>query len=210
MKILAIGAHYDDVELGCGGTLLKCNKLGYENHVLVITQSEYAKYNGTLLRSKEEASKEGTTSCKFMRARLWNLMLETKKVECNTELIENIERIVDRINPDIIFTHWYGDLHEDHYEVARASIVATRHYKSVLTYRSNWYHSGVVFDGRIYVDISDEMNDKIKLLKLHETELKRRGDDWIHFMESRAKEAGLRMGVKYAEEFQVIKFLWRI
>ncbi len=205
--VLAIGAHYDDVEIGCGGSLLKLKDAGYKTHVVVVTDSEYFNFDGELLRSKEQARQEGNSAaCVLGVSTIVNLGQKTKEVECSFSLIESLNYFIDKIKPNLIFSHWYGDLHKDHYEVAKATMVAARHQTNVLLYRSNWYHSDRVFDGRFYIDITDTIERKKDLLRLHRVEYERRGEEWIDFMASRAMEAGLRIGVTYAEEFEVFKY----
>lgn len=207
MNVLAIGAHYDDVEIGCGGSLLRMKDAGYKIHMIVITDSEYYNFDGGLLRSKEQARQEGTSAaCTMGVSSIINLGYKAKEVECSFSLIESLNCFIDRIKPNLIFSHWYGDLHKDHYEVARATTIASRHQTNVLLYRSNWYHSNKVFDGRFYVDITDVIERKKDLLRVHKVEYERRGEGWIDFMTSRAMEAGLRIGVEYAEEFEIFKY----
>lgn len=211
MKVLAIGSHFDDVELGCGGTIIKYSKKGHDIYILVVTDSEYYTYDGTIIRSKCRAYEEGIAACRRIGIKsLICMNKRAKKVKCDTILIEQLNEHIDVIKPDIIFSHWFADLHEDHYEVARATVVAARHYPSIFFYRSNWYHSTEQFDGRIYVDITDVMEDKLEVLRLHKTEYTRRGEAWLDWAVSRAREAGLRMGIEYAEEFGVLKYKMEI
>ena len=207
MNILAIGAHYDDIEMGCGGSLLRFKDKGYKIHIIVVTSSDYTTYDGTVVRSKEDARTEGICAAQKMEvSSIVCLDYTSKNVKCDAFLIENLNFLIDRVQPNIIFTHWHGDVHEDHYETARASIIAARHHPSVLLYRSNWYHTPHAFDGRFYIDITEVIEEKADLLRLHKVEYARRGEEWIDFMKSRAREAGLRMGISYAEEFEVFKY----
>lgn len=207
MKVLAIGAHFDDVEIGCGGAMLKYRKKGHDTHLLVVTDSEYTNHDGRLIRSAAAALYEGTKSAKRMNVSSFITMGHpSKQVKGDNVLIESLNSVMDKIQPDVIFTHWHGDLHEDHYEIARASLVAARHYPTVLMYRSNWYHSPVGFNGTAHLDITSVIEDKAALMRLHETEYARRGESWVDFMKSRAREAGLRVGVPYAEEYEAFKY----
>jgi LmbE family N-acetylglucosaminyl deacetylase len=207
MNILAIGAHYDDIELGCGGSLLRFRDEGHKIHAIVITSSEYTNYDGESYRTMEQARCEGGVAlCAMGVSSVVCLGYTPKEVKSNTRLIEDLNTLMDRISPNIIFTHWHGDTHKDHNEVSKASLIAARHYPSVLLYRSNWYHSTTAFNGRFYIDITDTIYKKAELLRLHKVEYERRGEEWIDFMKSRAREAGLRMGTQYAEEFEVFKY----
>ena len=207
MNVLAIGAHFDDVEIGCGGAMLKYKNRGHDTHLVVVTDSEYTNHDGRLIRSGANALYEGTRSAKMMGVTSFITMgLPSKQVKADYVLIEGLNSVMDKLKPDVIFTHWHGDIHEDHYEIARASLVAARHYPTVLMYRSNWYHTNLDFSGRLHLDITSVIEDKAELMRLHETEYNRRGEAWVDFMKARAKEAGLRVGVPYAEEYEVHKY----
>ena len=208
-RIAVVGAHYDDAELGCGGTILKFVDEGWKVDILVITDSEYSTYDGELIRGKETAEEEGRLAASYMGASVECLNARTKHVHCTSWLIEEINLFLDKVAPTYIFAHWIGDLHEDHNEVARATLVAARHFPSLFVFRSNWYHSPMDFVGNVYVDISKYMGKKEELLRIHETEYKRRGLAWTDFINTRAREAGLRIGVDYAEEFNAAKLLLR-
>lgn len=206
MNILAIGAHFDDVEIGCGGAMLKYQRRGHKTHLVVVTDSEYTNHDGRLIRSAAKALYEGSVCADKMKVSSFITMgYPSKTVRADNILIEGLNSILDSVQPDVIFTHWHADLHEDHYEIARASLVAARHYPTVLMYRSNWYHSTVEFYGRAHTDITSVIDIKSDLMRMHETEYNRRGEAWIDFMRSRAREAGLRVGTPYAEEFEVYK-----
>ena len=206
MNILAIGAHFDDVEIGCGGAMLKYQRRGHKTHLVVVTDSEYTNHDGRLIRSGAKALYEGSICADKMKVSSFITMgYLCKKVKSDNILIEGLNSIMETTQPDIIFTHWHGDLHEDHYEIARATLVAARHHPTVLMYRSNWYHSHIEFAGRAHTDITSVIDVKSDLMRMHETEYNRRGEAWIDFMRSRSREAGLRVGVPYAEEFEVHK-----
>ena len=104
-------------------------------------------------------------------------------------------------------THWTGDIHHDHQAVARASLHSCRHVPRLLMYRSNWYHSTLDFRGNFYVDITDYLDIKEQAVRAHASEIERTGAKWINFFRNEAENAGQRIGVKYAEVFEVVKWL---
>ena len=59
MKIMAIGAHLDDIEIACGGTLAKAIEAGHEVKVLIMSKSGYTNKEGRVQRSDEVAVEEG-------------------------------------------------------------------------------------------------------------------------------------------------------
>jgi LmbE family N-acetylglucosaminyl deacetylase len=91
--------------------------------------------------------------------------------------------------------------------VGKASIHSCRHVPRQLLYRSNWYHSTDDFRGNFYADITDTWELKQRAIEAHRSELQRTGRKWISFFRNEAENAGQRIGVKYAEVFEVLKWL---
>lgn len=208
MRVLAIGAHADDIELGLGGTLSKYSASGSVVHSLLITHSEYGDFTGRVLRSRETALQEAKDAAKVLGIfDVKCLGYETKRVTYTVDLIEDINREIDRIRPDVIFTHWDGDINQDHSAIAQATIVAGRNSPRILMYRSNWYKSYKHFENSVYVDISDHIDQKVKSIEAHVSEVSRRGPEWVDFFKSHCMINGQEIGVKYAESFQPVKWL---
>lgn len=133
--------------------------------------------------------------------------METKTLQYGFELIEIINKVIDENNIDIIYTHWDKDVHQDHSAIGRATFNAGRHVKNILMYRSNWYHTSSEFRGNYYSDITNFMDIKIKAVKAHENEYKKFGQGWIDFFVNENANAGKKIGVNYAEVFEVVKVL---
>jgi LmbE family N-acetylglucosaminyl deacetylase len=177
-------------------------------YMLVIADSEYSDYSGKMLRTKETASKEGEKSASVIGVnRMFCFGFKTKEIRCSTELIEKINKIIDDLKIDMIYTHWIYDVHQDHSAVGRATLVAGRHVPRILMYRSNWYIAASSFRGNFFVDISPYMETKIKAIKSHQTEYKKFGEKWIDFVKHQNRNSGIEMGVQYAEVFEIVKYL---
>lgn len=208
MKILAIGAHADDIELGVGGSLARHSSEGHDVSILLVTHSAYGDFEGKVIRDKETAMSEARAAATIMGVKdLHCLSYETKLVTYDVKLIEDINRQIDRVKPDVIYTHWDGDINQDHSAIAQATIVAGRNIPRILMYRSNWYKSYKHFENSFYVDITDHITTKIDAIRAHKSEMKRRGEDWIEFFKGQCRNNGQEVGVRYAESFQVIKWL---
>ncbi|MDR0582893.1 MAG: PIG-L family deacetylase [Treponema sp.] len=207
MNILAIGAHFDDLELGCGGTVARHAAEGNSVYAYVATKSGYKAPDNSTVRSDEIALAEGKAAMNILGAELICGSFPAFEVEFNDELNRQIVQIIQDKNIQRIYTHWIGDTHHDHQVVARASLHACRHVPDVLMYRSNWYDTSVSFHGNFYVDISDYWQKKEDAINVHVSEIKRTGSKWIEYFKREAKNSGLRAGVKYAEVFEVVKWL---
>jgi LmbE family N-acetylglucosaminyl deacetylase len=210
MNILAIGAHFDDVELGCGGALAKHAAAGDNVYVYVATLSGFTNQKHETVRSSETALAEARAAMEILGVKeLICGKFETLKVEFVDDLNIDIIRIVEDKKIDKVYTHWSGDIHHDHQAVARASLHSCRHVKRMLMYRSNWYHSTLEFRGNFYIDVTDFWEKKVKAIHAHASEMDRTGEKWIGFFKNEAENAGQRIGVSYAEVYEVVKWLER-
>ncbi len=207
MNVLAIGAHFDDIEIGCSGTLAKHRANGDRIISQVITHSKYHNHDGTVIRDKEIAFKEGKKAADIIGCELICNNYETKQVKFGHVLIEDINRVIDENKIDIIYTHWDYDVHQDHQAIAKASLAAGRKVERLLMYQCNLYMSTIPFPPNFFVDISDFIEIKKKSILAHETEVKKFGPSWINFWINEAANNGKKFNVKYAEAFQLIKYL---
>jgi LmbE family N-acetylglucosaminyl deacetylase len=208
MNVLAIGAHFDDVELGCGGVLAKRARQGDRVYVYIATVSGFANQYQKTVRSSKTAREEAERAMKILGVRQMICGgFKTLEVEFVDELNVELLRIVEEKRIDLVFSHWPGDIHHDHKAVGKASIHSCRHVPRQLLYRSNWYHSTDDFRGNFYADITDTWELKQRAIEAHRSELQRTGRKWISFFRNEAENAGQRIGVRYAEVFEVLKWL---
>jgi LmbE family N-acetylglucosaminyl deacetylase len=208
MKILAIGAHFDDVELGCGGALAAHVDRGDEVYVFVATVSGFTNLDDQSLRSNKVAKAEAEEAMKVLGVKqMFCGDFKTLEVEFVDSLNIQILRLVEQLGIEQVYTHWTSDIHHDHQAVARASLHSCRHVPRLLMYRSNWYHASSEFRGNFYVDITNYWSVKELAISEHRSEMNRTGEKWISFFRNEAENAGQRIGVKYAEVFEVTKWL---
>jgi LmbE family N-acetylglucosaminyl deacetylase len=207
MNVLAVGAHYDDVELGCSGTLIK-HVLGGDNvTMLVITKSDYKNPSGEVIRDSDIACREGEKAAKLIGAELINLSYDTFMVTNDEDLTKTINGYINKLNIDTIYTHWINDLHRDHHNTSKCVLMAGRHAPRFLMYRSNFYDTEKVFRGNLYSDISMVIDKKREVIKAHESELDRVKYRWFDFFDRQHKNDGMKIGVEYAECFEVVRYL---
>ncbi len=204
MNVLAIGAHFDDVELGCGGTLLKHVSKGDNVYILVVTKSDYVSNISNHQRNKTDAYKEGLLSAKSYDAQLITGNFETLTLTPNKELINYLSKVIYEIKPKIVYTHFIGDQHLDHKAVAEASLIATRNVDEVYSYMSNIYDTNPKFSPNYFVDISDFFDKKIKKVNIYKSELETH-KHWSEQLKLFNGLYGLKEHKKYVEPFEVIK-----
>jgi LmbE family N-acetylglucosaminyl deacetylase len=207
MNILAVGAHFDDVELGCSGTLINHVRQGNKVTLVVITNSAYKNPNGRLIRSKEDALKEGLTASEIMGAQLICLDYETFMVPFDEKLTKQLTAYIEELEIDTIYSPWTHDLHRDHQYAGKAALMAGRHVPRFLMYRPNFYDTEHAFRGNFYSDISDVFEEKEKVIKAHKSELKRVRYSWLEFIRNQNRNDGQKIGVNYAECFEIARYL---
>ena len=209
-KILFIGAHFDDVELGCGGTIKYFTKSNHNVKILILSNSEIKNLSDkVIVRDRNKAKQEFLNSIKILAVKKFKLLnFKTNQIEFNDELISKIRFEIDDFKPDLIFTHWDKDAHQDHRSIGQATLSAGRHTSSILMYQSNNYISEEEFNGNLFIDISKYFNHKIKSIKCYKTELKRVKNKWISKIKNKNLENGNKINDKYAENFKVIKLLY--
>jgi LmbE family N-acetylglucosaminyl deacetylase len=206
MKVLAIGAHFDDVELGCGGSLWKHQKNNDDLYILVITQSDYYSEETHHKRTKEEALEEGKNAAFLIKAQLIIGNFKPLELTASKELINYLCRIISEVKPDVVYTHFAGDQHLDHKAIGEASLIATRTVNQVYAYISNVYETLPVFSPNCFVDISDEFEHKIQLVECYQSE-KKTHPRWREQLTYFNGIYGIKNRADYVEPFQVIRIL---
>ncbi len=209
MKIMAIGAHLDDIEIACGGTLAKAIKAGHEVRVLIMSKSGYTNKDGIVQRSDEQAVEEGVKALHTLGiTEIEILDFPTKDIPFRSDVVNAIDVSIAAFNPDIIFTHHPFDTHQAHEGVAKASIAAARRKNTVFFYEpiTPSGRSYVPFKPSLYVDIESTLCMKIASLKCHKSEYNKFGaEDWIEGVRCRCGFRGYEIGKKYAEAFEVLR-----
>lgn len=204
MKVLAIGAHFDDIEIGCGGSLLKHMKNNDDIYMLVITKSNYKDKDHTRLSSA--AFKEGKKNAKYLGAELIIGNFKTLTLTANKKLVDYISEVVEDIKPDIVYTHFYGDQHLDHEAIGKASLICCRNVFKVLMYSSNSYQCTKLFVPNYFIEISDFINEKLYLIDNYKSE-KNKIEKYKNNTEIINKYYGIKNNKQYCEGFMVSKII---
>lgn len=207
MNVLAVGAHFDDLELGCGGTLARHVLAGDRVTMLVVTDSAFCDPDGRPVRDAATALAEGRAAAAVIGAELVCLGLPALAVREDDALCAAILRQVETLGIDTLYAHWEHDLHRDHRRTARATLMAGRHVPRFLAYRSNWYDTGQPFHGTVYRDISAVFETKRRAILAHESEMGRTGARWVEYFTNQNANDGRRVGVAYAECFEPVRCL---
>jgi LmbE family N-acetylglucosaminyl deacetylase len=220
MKILAVGAHPDDVELGCGATLALYKKMGHEVHILVLTRGEAS---GDPEVREVECEKSAEVLC---AARVHFGNMQDTKITDGVETIMKIENVIKKVKPDIVFAHSSKDGHQDHRNAGLASLSAARDAKKVLLYESPAALRD--FCPQVFVDVTSTFEAKLNALRAYGSQTSKvyfRGDPVVQWstrskggenrkfpyvsiaVEGLARYRGFQAGVALAEAFEVGKFI---
>ena len=208
MKLLAIGAHLDDIELACGGTLAKAVAKGHQVKMVVLSASEYTNYDGKLMRPKSCALAEGRKAASILGVEdLQILDFPAKEIPYHHSVVEPLDQIISSYQPDLIFSHWPFDTHQAHQGAALSSISAARYFNSILLFEpiTPSGRSYVAFRPQVYIDITDFIDIKLEALAAHKSEYEKYGSRWLEAVKARANHRGFEMGVKFAEAFEVMR-----
>ena len=220
-KILVIAAHPDDEIYGMGGTIAKLAAEGNEVHVLIVTDGSTAQYRGRadlaeiLLRKKQETSKAlacvGAATCHY--GNLPDMRLDTV---AHIKINEVIESVIDEISPEIVYTHFWGDVNLDHQKVFESTLVATRPtasqtvrelYCYSVPSSTEWQPAArISFTPNTFVDISAYTAQKTAAIEAYATELR----PYPHPRSAQAVQVqdtakGLQVGLSAAEEFILLR-----
>lgn len=215
LKIIAIGAHLDDIEIACGGTLAKALESGHIVKMVVLSNSAYMNYDGVVERTEEQAIKEGKEAASLLGVEDLEIHdFPNKDIPYDSTAVELLDSRFDAFGPDLILTHWTFDTHKSHRNTALSTIAAGRYHTSILMYEP-FPPSGrsyVAFRPQYYVDITPHIERKLAALRAHRSQYIHYGEEcWIDAVKARALFRGFDLikregnGSKYAESYEVLR-----
>lgn len=203
--VLAVGAHPDDIELGCGGTLAKIQGMGGEIHCTVMTKCE------------EERS-ENQRNRRFMEFEEASRVLGAKTARAydfpdrqlpahSVEIMDIFGAMQDELEPDLVLIPWMEDSHQDHSAVAHAAIRSFRRNETLIQYEILRYGSHT-FTPNLFVDITEHLETKLQALDCYGSQKTRRAYFDRKSFTGLARTRGAQVGFEYAEGFVSYKILW--
>ncbi len=221
-KVLVIAAHPDDEIIGCGGTIAWHVKKGDIVKVIILGDGITSR-DRILNKEKrrcelEELAKSARLSNEFLGAEL----VQLGEYACcrmdsinRLDIIKEIEKFIEDIKPDIIYTHHSGDVNIDHRRVHEAVVTACRplpnfSLKRLLFFEvassTEWQTPGsaTYFKPNWFVDISSTLDLKLKALGFYEKEMRSYPHSRsIKSLECLARWRGSTVGVEAAEAFML-------
>lgn len=218
MRVLAVGAHPDDLEILCGGTLARYVREGHEVVMCHATRGD----RGSFEHSSEEISRirAGEAREAATIAGAEHASLELSDGEVNAADPGQRRLVIDLIRdarPDVIITHSEGDYMADHNEISRLVFDASFLSSLPLLESAKPYHpvvcplyfmetvGGIGFTPTEFVDVTETFDTKVRMLEAHGTQLRwlkdHDGVDIVENMRVATAHRGFQCGVRYAEGF---------
>ena len=165
-NILIVGAHFDDAELGAGGTAAKLASQGKKVYKLTLTDNETNFSAMNINVAFESSKRQSAEACRILGV---EEITDFKPVACSEleyskELMQRVEKYIFDLNIDTIFMHFNADMNTDHVAASRICLTAGRHCKNIIQYQSNGYVLENVFYPTFFVDISEFIEKKRQAL----------------------------------------------
>lgn len=197
--VLAIGAHPDDIEIGCGGTIRKHILSGDDVYYAIATNGEKGG------NSKERIDEAKKASLLMGVKGIDFLNLEDTFVSHDGKTIELLDKVVKKTNPSLVYVHSLKDYHQDHSNIARSTLSASRKMKnSILCYEAP--STTLDFTPTAFNDISETFEFKMECIKQFISQERR---DYVErqAIVDLSNFRGKIIGSKYAEAFEVVRLI---
>ena len=209
MNVMAIGAHPDDIEFGCSGTLVKHIEKGDKVVYVCMTSTQSVDATtGKTIRTEDELTHEVYNSTKILGVRVVEfLTFKDLHVPFSFESVSSLEKLIKFHD-----THWAGDSNQDHIATFKTTMAAARYVPNVLCYEQIPIprHTENPMSVNYYSDISDTFHLKIKASECHKSQFKKykkAGFDVSRNLKVMAQYRGIEADCEYAEGFQIIKMV---
>lgn len=198
-RILAIGAHPDDLELACGGTLTKAVRAGHE--VLAVIMSD-GRIGGDPTRRAAEA-KAGAAAMGVKEVVHFEFP-DTQLASTSLDMTSALEEVIEAFQPHVVLTHSAHDLHQDHAAVHVSVLRAARRHSSVLCFESP--SATREFDPAVFVDIAGDVEAKVAAVKAHQGQATKSYMDADH-IRALATFRGTQARAAFAEAYEPVRLL---
>lgn len=226
-RVLVIAAHPDDEVLGCGGTAARLIGEGHEVHFAILGEGMTSRHPQrsnadakqlAILHQQTHAAAEKLGVKNVALHKLPDNRLDTVPL---LEVVKLVEDLVDRVKPEVIYTHHAGDLNVDHGVINRAVLTATRPiagqpvleiYAFEVPSSTEWAFQRIELSFRpnVFVDITRTLEAKIAAMECYESEKR-------EFPHPRSPEAlraiatrwGSVVGCGAAEAFELVRSIRR-
>ncbi|MEY3421806.1 MAG: hypothetical protein RIR48_2106 [Bacteroidota bacterium] len=203
--LLILAPHTDDGELGCGGLISRAIREGSVVHYAAFSTADESVPNNFPSDQLEMEVKEATAALGIQPENLLVYKHQVRKLNyVRQEILDELIRLRDLIKPDIVLLPSRQDIHQDHQTVTDEGIRAFKN-TSILGYELIWNNLG--FNADFFCTLHEtDLKLKLDALKAYKTQ---EGKSYMEsdFIRSMAKVRGTQINVKYAEAFEMIRWI---
>lgn len=222
LRVLAIGAHPDDLEFQIGGTLAKYAARGDTVVMAVATNGDIGSATHTMDEIAAIRKQEALDSAALIGAELIWMNYHDEFFFYNEETRRHMIEVMRHAEPDVVLGHWTNDYHPDHSLSGMAArdarimtavpliVTASKHLSKIPVHFFYDTLAGIDFTPEVYVDVTDTFETKRQMLACHKSQ-----NAWIsdvfegrsiaQMMEVQTAFRGLQAGVRYAEGFRALE-----
>lgn len=197
--VIVFGAHPDDIEIGMAGTICRLAACG--NHVYSCIAS--------IPDEREARLKEAEAAARILGIKdVIVLPVKASQLGYNRQSIGAVDKVIQQLRPHSVFTHWIEDSHQDHVNVTRCIIAATRKNNFNVYMYEQTIPGGITpaaFRAQYLIDVSRYIEQKMASIQAHASQLKRNGSWWSEGVRGRAMYRGYQIHTQFAEAFEIIK-----
>ena len=202
---MVLAPHTDDGEFGCGGTIAKFIEEGHDVMYAAFSacqQSVLPQFPSDILITEVKAA------TKVLGIKSENLLLFDYDVRTfgyrRQDILDDLIRIRQDFNPQLIFMPDLADVHQDHATVATEGLRAFK-FASILSYELPWNNLSFTTSSFVHLD-ETHVQTKVNALKEYQSQAHRPYSD-EDFLRSVARTRGVQIGTKYAEAFNIVRWI---
>lgn len=204
-RVLVLAPHTDDGEFGCGGTISKFINEGHDVYYAAFSacqQSVLPQFPSDILITevKEATGILGIDPSKLI---LFDYDVRTFGYQ-RQDILDDLIRLRADIQPELIFMPTITDVHQDHHTIAEEGMRAFK-FNSILSYELPW--NNFSFSTSSFVHLSeDDIQTKVNALQAYQSQAHRPYSD-EDFIRSLARTRGVQIGTRYAEAFELVRWI---
>ncbi|MGM0826322.1 MAG: PIG-L deacetylase family protein [Pseudomonadota bacterium] len=218
--VLVVAAHTDDEALGCGGTIARHAAQGDTVHAVFLADGVTSRPNASDKELKERNEAASTAHQILGITDVYMLGFPDQRTDSVPflDIVQALEEVIQKVQPQVIYTHHCGDLNIDHRITHQAVMTACRPvpnapvkeiYAFEVLSSTEWNTPGFSpFTPQFFVDITDYLKTKIESLDAYSLEMREPPHSRsIEGVKSLAHYRGYSIGVNAAEGFQVVRII---
>jgi bacillithiol biosynthesis deacetylase BshB1 len=226
MRVLAIGAHPDDLEILCAGTLARYVQQGHQVFMAHVCRGDKGHTEISHAKLGSIREQEAHRAAGVLGAEAMSLDIPDCELFVNDDTMRRMSDLIRTAQPDLIITHHPADYHGDHNAVTKLVLDAS--FSATLPYYITAHSAhaitppiffmdtlaGIDFTPTEYVDITDTLELKKQAMRQHESQFtwleEHHETDILTLIETRARFRGLQCGAQYAEGFRSMRAWGRL